>query len=113
VPIQKIVLALLPHLSSSYVHDFHAVAWVFCFVVFVLLIFQKYLTVEFGGGGESEGTVGLPIDMTTTRSGLPTVIYGSVFVPKCWHFTFSFDTVATFVVTLEKGYSTAVCTKEV
>jgi hypothetical protein len=83
-------------------------------VIFVLLILQRYLIVGFcGGGRESEGTVGLPLDMTTTRSELPTDIYEFVFIPNCWLFTFSVDTVATFVVTLEKGFSTAVCTKEV
>jgi hypothetical protein len=81
----------------------------------MLHILERYIIAGFwgGGGGESEGTVGLLLDMTTTRSGLPTDIYRSVFISNCWHFTFIVDTVATFVVTLEKGFITAVCTKEV
>jgi hypothetical protein len=93
--------------------DFHAIAWVFCFVVFALLIFQSYLIVGFGGGGELEGTLGVSLDLNSTRLGIPTDIYRSVSIPNRWYFTFRVDTVATFVVTLNKGYSTAVCTKEV
>jgi hypothetical protein len=113
VSLQKTVLALLPHLFSGYVHDFHAIVGVFCFVIFVLLIFQRFLIVVFRGSGESEGTLGLPFDMTTTISGIATNIYGYLFILNCWHFTFSVNRVAKFVVTLEKVQSTAVCTKEV
>jgi hypothetical protein len=70
----NIVPSVLPHVSSGYVRDFRAVAWVFCFVVFVLLIFQSYLIGGVGGGGELEDTVGRPLDLNTTRSGLPTVL---------------------------------------
>jgi len=83
------------------------------FVVFVLLIFLIYVIVGFGGGGELEDTVILPLDLNATRSGFPTDIYRSVCIPNHWHFTFTVTTVATFVITRNKGYSTAVCTKEV
>jgi len=113
VPIQNIVPSVLPHVSLSYVCDFHATAWVFCFLVFVLLIFQSYLRVGLGEGGELEDAVVLPLYLTTSRSGFPTVIYRSTSIPNCWHFTCIVDTVATFVVTLNKEYSTAVCGEEV
>jgi hypothetical protein len=63
----------------------------------------------FGGGGELEGAVAQPLELTV----IPTDIYRSVSIPNRWHFTSSIDTVAIFVVTLNKGHSTAVCTEEV
>jgi hypothetical protein len=68
--------------------------------------------VGFGEGGELEGTAGQPLDLNTTRSGIPTDIYRSVSIPNRSHFTVSVDKVVTFVVTLNKGYSAALYSKE-
>jgi len=81
--------------------------------VLCITYFSKLLNCGVWRRGEFEGTLGLLLDLNTTRSGFPTDIYIDVSITNRWYFTFSVDTVATFLVTLHKICSTAVCSKGV